>query len=266
MTQAYKIIRKHARKALKDASGAVKNEADTQPQAGQSGSESENDIKSAGSLWNAAFGDNKEDRDPMKVSQSMWDVKFGAPQKTEKKTEKSANLGEAAIRSGVRKTLREFFERISANLGTDVSHDYAYPAGLDRKRLEGFYDRAVKIMNLDDDAEFEKIKKKTIVMLRAFARLNPELEMLRPHFSDEPWQIFNGIISGYNPKDILFFITHPGGFASPELRNYSKEVQQTFKKFPFRYDGGYMPSPESLRKIKKGLKRKGIEETDLRLK
>lgn len=175
------------------------------------------------------------------------------------------SIGETYVRSSVRKLLFEFFDRISAlidqNLGTDVSYEYTYPKGLNRKSLEGFYDLSMKIMDIDDDQQWSKIEKKTERMVKAFAKLNPELRILKDYLSYEPWLVFNGIISGYSPKDILFFITHPGGYANRSIRNYTRDVSHIFGKFPFKYPGGYLPSPESFEKIKKAMKEKGLDES-----
>jgi hypothetical protein len=65
-----KRLRKYVRKKLRDTfQNTVEEET--------SSSDKQNDVKSSGSLWDAAFT-QKTPRDPMEVEKSMWDVEFGA--------------------------------------------------------------------------------------------------------------------------------------------------------------------------------------------
>jgi len=169
------------------------------------------------------------------------------------------------LRKEIRRILLEWFEKpsemIDKNLGTIVSHTYSYPPNVDRKTLEKFFDKIYKAqdsrLSFYQEEKLEKLKEKLAYL---FVKQNPELSTLKHYVPYDAWHILNGVISGYNPDDILFFITHPGGYANPSIKNYVKKVHETFKKFPFTFSGGYLPSPKSFEKIKKSLEEKGIAE------
>lgn len=61
-----KALRKYVRKKLKDTF-----------QEETSSSQKKDDVKTDGSLWDAAFND-KDKKDPAKSDKTMWDLKFGA--------------------------------------------------------------------------------------------------------------------------------------------------------------------------------------------
>jgi hypothetical protein len=172
-------------------------------------------------------------------------------------------VDESRIRLEIRNTLLEFFQKpseiIDQNLGTNVSYEYKYPEGITKEQLQKTFDGDT--WNMDNDEEMYNIHRLANNLTKKIIKINPELASLGNYAREEYWSIFMGIISGYNPDDILFFIQHPGGYSNPKLKKYSKEVLKTFDKFPFNYDGGYLPSPKSFQKIKEIMKGKGLIES-----
>ena len=163
------------------------------------------------------------------------------------------------LRKEIRKILFEFFDKpskdIDRNLNLDISYEYVYPSGINKKMLEKIISNVHKAQDSKSTfSQEQKIDKMVYQIVYLFLQQNPDLLILKSYIRTYFWHIFNGIISNYNPEDILFFITHPGGFANSSIRNYTQKVQSTFKKFPFKFEGGYLPSPKSFEKIKKALK------------
>ncbi|MDP2692790.1 MAG: hypothetical protein Q8O88_04090 [bacterium] len=167
------------------------------------------------------------------------------------------------LRKEIRRILLEFFDKpsrvIDKNLGTEISHKYKYPKGYENKDINNF----LKKISMIDDIN-ERTYRILMSLSMEFIEQNPELEILSPYVIDDSGVILMGIISGYNPDDILFFITHPGGYSNPSIRNYSKNVHKTFNKFPFKWDGGYLPSPKSFEQIKSAMNNKGLAENEVK--
>lgn len=171
-------------------------------------------------------------------------------------------VDESRIRLEVRQMLFEFFEKpsniIDQNLGTNIAFEYKNPPGVTQKVLSKFYERFDKYWQNQDSDEELQVHRIASILATAFVKSNPALASLKSYVKKDYWDILMGVISGYNPDDILFWIEHPGGYSDNSIQKYSREVMETFRKFPFIYTGGYLPSPKSFTKIKEAMKGKGL--------
>ena len=124
---------------------------------------------------------------------------------------------ELRIRLEVRRMLFEFFEKpsnlIDQNLGTNIAFEYKFPLGVTKKVLSKFYERYDKYwQNRDSDEELQ-VHRIAHILAAAFVKSNSSLDSLKSYIKEDYWDILMGVISGYNPDDILFFIQHPGGYS-----------------------------------------------------